>query len=788
MSDPAKQRPAKEQPAKQRPGERRGNDAQDSSLPATSYAVRITLAGRVRGVGLRPFVNRLAREHDITGHVGYRDNKIDIVACGRPAAVRQFRQDLIRRAPPLSKPQIVRLDPIDTVPFDRFEIVDSTSTGEAIDQAIDHVSADYTMCEDCRGEFRDETNRRYGYPFISCSQCGPRYTLTVTPTGERRDTSMSGFDMCADCSREYHDPCNRRFQWAAIGCPVCGPTLAHVTAAGGEALTGSRAMAAAAVCIDKGGIVAVKCIGGYRLMCDAADADAVGRLRRGKGRPEKPLPVAFPYTGKDGLEMLRRMTLLHQFEAEALKSPARPVVLVRKRSNSDLADNIAPGLREVGVMLPVSPILEALLEAVGRPLIATSANEPGEPVVIENDRAVEALSDIADAFLHHDRQIVRPVEDAVFRRIAGKIRPLRPGRGFVPLELDLPWRQEAPLLAVGGDEIGTIALSWDRRAVVTPYLGDMRRAASIDALAEAAADLQTMYGVSARRIVCDANADYQTHRWAMSQSRLPVDTVWHHHAHASALTAEMALPGLWLVFVWDGNGLGEDGTMWGAEAMLGRTGSWRRMASLRPFRVPGGAHPEPWRSAAALKWECNDDWADSPDEDGRERRAWEEGIDCVETSAAGRVFDAASALICGRTETSFPAQAPLLLEALCRQRKQPVYLSLARDAQGVLRSDWRPMLTMLADESRPLAERAERFHASLALSVLQQARRIADEYPIDYVGLCGGVFHNRMLTEQTVELLGRNNFSVHLPRQLPSSDAALSFGQAAEIAARGKFD
>ena len=755
-----------------------------SQLPATSYAVRVTLGGRVRGVGFRPFVTRLARRHGLTGNVRYDGNRVEIVACGRPAAVREFRRDLIHEAPSLSKPQIVRLDPLDTLPFETFEII---STPPA-DAAVDHVSADYAMCEDCRAEFHNADDRHYRYAFTNCSQCGPRYTLTVAATGERADTSMAGFEMCADCRHEFHDPCSRRFQWPGTACAVCGPTLEFV--AGDESVTEDGAIEAAVARLADDGVIAVKGIGGYRLMCDATSKAAVSSLRRAKNRPEKPLPVMFELAGKDGLESVRRQLILHQFEAEALRSPVRPIVLVRKRGNGSLADNIAPGLREIGVMLPESPLMERLLEAYGRPLVATSANRPGEPVIVHNDDAEATLGNVVDAFLHHDREIMRPVEDAVMRRIAGRVRPLRPGRGTVPLELELPWRQDEPVLAIGGDEQCTIALSWDHRVVISPYLGDMRNEHSLEELAEAAADLQSLYGVSASRIACDANASYATHRWAKSQSRLPVDTVWHHRAHASALVAETGLPGLWLMFTWDGEGFGEDGTSWGAEALLGRGGTWQRMASLRPFRLPGTskAGAEPWRSAAALKWECGEDWPECPDEDGEEYAGWEQGTDTIETTAAGRVFDAASTLLCGRTESTYSAQAPMLLESLCRQRKEPVYLSLARDREGLLRSDWRPLLSLLEDESRPEQERAERFHASLSLSILQQARRIADEYPVDHVGLCGGVFQNRLLTEQTIELLKRNNFNVHLPRRLPCNDSALSYGQAAELAARGKFD
>jgi hydrogenase maturation protein HypF len=741
----------------------------------------MTLSGRVQGVGFRPFVFRLAKEHSVTGYVQNCLGEVSIVACGKPDTLRNFRHDLIERAPPLSQPTISSHLPFDTLPFDDFKIVSSSLEADA----KVYVPADYFMCDDCDRELHDVDDRRYRYPFINCTQCGPRYTLINALPYDRANTSMAAFAMCAECAQEYADPGDRRFHAEPVACPACGPILAF-SAPAEKTQTGDEvALQAALECLRAGGIVAVKGVGGYHLMCDAADTAAVELLRKRKKRPHKPLAVMIPLAGIDGLDQVRQHVVLEGGESAALKSSQRPIVLATKKAESPVAANVAPGLDELGVFLPYTPLHTLLLDDFGGPLVATSGNISGEPVLTDNAEAANRLGGIADGFLHHNRPIVRPADDPVYRRIAGHVRPVRLGRGCAPRELEIDDRQVLPLLAVGGHMKGTLALSWDRRAVVSPHIGEMDSPRSLAVFEQVAETLQSLYGVRAERIVCDAHSGYTTHRWAREQA-LPVETVWHHHAHASALVGEHLQPGPWLIFAWDGVGLGEDGDLWGGEALYGRPGGWRRVASLKTFRLPGGerAGREPWRSAAALHWECKRDWPGCPDEQGLAKAAWDNGLNCPASSAAGRLFDAAAALVLGQSHVSYEAQGPMLLETLCRRRREPVYTSLHRNSDGVWRSDWSPLLDMLTDTTRSPALRAEIFHSSMALMLLQQARRVRDDFAIDQVGLCGGVFQNRVLAEQAVSLLVRNGFRVYLPRRLPGNDAALSFGQAVEIAAR----
>ena len=742
-------------------------------------ARRYILSGHVQGVGFRPFVYRLAREHGLTGRVQNQLGQVEVVACGDHRALEHFEAELITRAPPLSRPHIESTEPADDAGFPDFSIASSSSDAEA----RIFVPQDFFMCDDCRAELHDPGDRRYRYPFINCTQCGPRYTLIESLPYDRPNTSMAGFPLCDACMAEYLEPSDRRFHAEPVACPECGPQLQFKDDAREQCA--DKALEAALHALNSGKIVAVKGIGGYHLLCDARSEAATAELRRRKRRPAKPLAVMFPIRGADGLDTVREHADLADVEAQLIVSPARPIVLVTKRPGSNLVATVAPGLAEIGVFLPYSPLHELLLETFDGPLVATSGNISGEPVLTDNDEVERRLADVADAYLHHDRPIVRPADDPVFRRIANVTRPIRVGRGCAPLELELPSQLDEPVLAVGGHMKGTVALAWDDRIVVSPHIGEMDSPRSLRVFEQVANDLQELYGVRAKQLVCDAHSGYTTHRWAQAQP-IPVQQVWHHRAHASAVAAEFALPGRWLVFTWDGVGLGEDGTLWGGEALLGEPGDWRRVASLRTFRLPGGerAGREPWRSAAAMQWECGRDWGACPDPQGIAHAAWQKQINSPETSAAGRVFDAAAAMIIGKTHASFEAEGPMLIESLSASPALPIDLPNGKDSAGIWRGDWEPLLDVMGDDNENPAHRAEILHASMAQLVLQQARAVSAETPFDHIGLCGGVFQNRVLSEQVISCLQDGGFDVYLPEVLPCNDAALSYGQVAELAAR----
>jgi len=758
-----------------------------SVLPLTEdVTVCITLTGHVQGVGFRPFVYRIALHHGITGEVQNRVGEVRVIATGNRSTIDRFQTDLIAAAPPLSRPAIASVDPVDLQVFDSFTIVASSENADA----RIFVPPDYFMCDDCREELHDPADRRYRYPFINCTQCGPRYTLIRQLPYDRPNTSMDRFPLCPECMEEYEDPADRRFHAEPVACPTCGPQVIFESSDCAEPVVGESGLSAALDHLRDGKIVAVKGVGGYHLMCDACNEAAVGLLRRRKRRPDKPLAIMVPVEGGDGLVALRKFVCLSADDQKLIAGPMRPIVLVPKRTDSSLAGNLAPGLSELGVFLPYTPLHQLLTSGFGRPLVATSGNISGEPVLTENDEVNQRLANVADAFLHHNRPILRPADDPVFRRIAGRMRPLRIGRGSAPREMDLPWKLQQPVLAVGGHMKGTVALGWDDRVVVSPHIGEMDSPRSMAVFEAVAADLQALYGVKAERIVCDAHPAYATHRWARMQTELPVSTVWHHAAHASALAGEFPGCNDWLVFAWDGVGLGPDKSLWGGEALLGRPGDWQRVASMRPFRLPGGerAGREPWRSAAALHWECGKTWDEHLDSDGLLHAAWRQQLNAPGTSAVGRLFDAAAALVCGTNKVSFEAQGPMHLESLCTDVGEVIQLPQSVDSDGVLRTDWEPLLEMLTDQERSERRRAESFHTSMATALLQQVRELADVHKVERVGLAGGVFQNRILTGQVVQRLQADGYDVRLGIDLPCNDAAISFGQVAECAALDNWE
>ncbi|WP_124950185.1 carbamoyltransferase HypF [Sulfuriferula thiophila] len=741
----------------------------------SSAAVHFVVSGRVQGVGFRPFVFRLAQRFGLSGWVQNRLGLVEIQVEGSLPHLAAFAAALLGEAPPLAQPSILAQMKTPATGASGFAIRPSVSDA----QADIHVPPDYFTCDDCLTELFDPQNRRYRYPFINCTQCGPRYTLIEHLPYDRATTSMRGFELCPTCRAEYENPLDRRFHAEPVACPQCGPQLLFKN----DRLTliGAGALAAAVAALRAGQIVAVKDVGGYHLLCDARSDAVVARLRERKVRPHKPLAVMFP-----DLASMQHDAALSEDEAVFLTSPLRPILLANQREGSLLSAHIAPGLTEIGVMLPYSPLHHLLLADFGGPLVATSANISGEPVLTDNAETETRLTGVADAFLHHDRPIVRPADDPVFRFSAGIARPLRLGRGCAPLELELPFALDTPLLAVGGHTKNTIALAWGRRVVISPHIGELGSLRSMMVFEQVIADLQKLYGVTASRVVCDAHSGYASSRWARN-SGLTLNTVFHHHAHASALAGEYPDISEWLVFTWDGVGYGEDGTMWGGEALLGKPGNWMRAASMRPFYLPGGdtAGREPWRAAAALAWETGMAWPELPADSALVHAVWQRRLNTQQTSAVGRLFDAVAAFTGLSSHASFEGQGPMYLEAACTGSVcDAITLPLSRDEEGVWRSDWAPLVAMLLDATLSVSQRADLFHTSMAHALLAQVRAVQAIHPVQCVGLAGGVFQNRRLTELVVNLLTEAGVKVRLAQRVPINDGGISFGQIIEAGYR----
>ncbi|MWJ28168.1 carbamoyltransferase HypF [Halomonas sp. ZH2S] len=734
-------------------------------------ACRWLITGRVQGVGFRPFIYRLARELGLNGFVRNRSGTVEVVTEGDASSIEAFAVAVQQQAPSLARPTITSREKIPAGFHADFRILASS-----VSDADIHIPADYSVCARCYEEMQDLSNRRYRYPFINCTECGPRYSLIKAMPYDRAQTTMSEFTLCGACRAEYENPNDRRFHAEPLACVACGPALWY-SEPGRAAIHGNEnALADAVAQLRDGLIVAVKGVGGYHLMIDARNERAVARLRIRKHRPHKPFAVLFPVM--DNLIALHKAVITDDLALSALSAPDRPIVILPKRRQSRLADCIAPGLSQLGAMLPYSPLHQLLLQDVGGALVTTSANISGEPVVTEPEEAETLLANVADGFLHHNRPILCPIDDSVVEPCATKTRAIRIGRGLAPLELQLPRPISSPTLATGAHLKNTLALAWDNRVVISPHIGDLDSRRSQAVFARTASELQRLYDVRAETVICDTHDGYASTRWAKGCG-LSLQRVGHHQAHASALVGEWPEDtGSWLVFTWDGVGLGSDGTLWGGEALLGKPGQWRRAGSFRPFRLAGGDRVgrEPWRSAAALCWTAGFDWNTS----SMAKEAWQKGLNCHETSSAGRLFDAAAAMI-GLTEmASFEGQAPMWLEAIADPDIPALPLPLHRDAERIWRTDWAPLIPFLMDGRQSPAARAGLFQASMALALVQQALRIRAEHGEINIGLAGGVFQNRLLVEQTLGLLDEQGFTVRLNEQVPCNDASISFGQIIE--------
>ncbi len=734
------------------------------------------VGGQVQGVGFRPYIYRLAHQYHLVGWVKNLAGNVEIKIQGTPQAVQDFAKNLVRLAPPLAQVKIMtcRSDPIESLT--EFKILAS----EVTSKTDIHIPTDYFTCQDCLNELDDPQDRRYHYPFINCTQCGPRYTLINRLPYDRPNTSMANFPLCPACTTEYQNPLDRRFHAQPLACPICGPQLVyHET----DRIVTTDAFTACVHALTAGKIVAVKGIGGYHLLCIAQEDEVVLRLRHKKHRPDKPLAVMFPLQGDDGCAIVQSQLYLEAVASQLLISPLRPIVLLRRRPECTLSRHIAPGLTEIGAMLPYSPLHYLLLKEINRPLVATSANISGEPVLTDETEVEQRLHSVATAFLHHNRPILRPADDAVFKVIASKPRPLRLGRGNTPLERSLPFQVPQPLLAVGGHLKNTIALAEQDRVIISPHIGDLDSPRSLNVFTQVIADLQQLYKIRPQVVISDAHPRYASHQWA-KQTGLPMKTVFHHHAHAAALAGEFPKTEPWLIFTWDGVGLGTDHTLWGGETLYGHPGQWQRVARFKPFFLPGGekASRELWRSALAICWEIGLDWQPPQLDSSMTEllyRAWQQRLNCPQTTAVGRLFDAVSALTKTLQNASYEGQGAMLLESMDHPSTLWIDLPLQLTAiKDLWQIDWS---SLLQDSFiKPPEEYAAIFHNSLAQSLLTQAQHFAKRYPIGQIGLTGGVFQNRRLTEQALQRLRQQGFTVYLPEQIPCNDAGLSFGQVIE--------
>lgn len=742
---------------------------------ASRRALRIVLRGRVQGLGIRPAVARLAADWNVAGIVVNRREGVEIVVEGAVDAVAAFQRRLDQALPPQTVIEDRQDEAIGCTGQQKFVIVEEADDGPVRAE----VPRDAAVCEACLRESAAGTDRRWRYPFTSCSECGPRFSIVTAMPFERRLTTMASFRLCPQCRVEYETSQDRRFHAQTIACPVCGPQVWCTDAAGQCLAVQDRAVATAVAALRRGEVLALRGIGGYQLLCDATNPAAVQRLRSRKCRPAKPLAVLVA-----SIRMAERLAHVGTLEREELESPANPIVLVAARSEAVLA-GIHPGLTDIGLMLPTTPLHWILASEVGRPLVATSGNHEGDPLVVGVSAAQSELAGIADLFLHHDRDIAHPVDDSVVRVIAGRAVTIRLGRGLAPLPLELS--AKARVLAAGGQQKSAVAISNGSQAVLGPHVGDLDGLASRARFAAQVEKLLALYGTEPELVVHDLHPDYFTTRWALDR-RLQTLAVQHHHAHiAAGMLEQHWLDREVLGVALDGTGYGPGGTIWGGEFLRCTLRGFQRVGRLRPFRLPGGeaAIREPWRTAVALVLQAaGPGAANQLAFDGVDRSQQAQVVRIAEhdryapvTTSAGRLFDAVAALVLPVSRVRYEGEAAMLLEAACDLTERGAY-DLPIRAGELLELDWRPMLMqLLADRAAGIAPQvmATRFHRGLAMAIASFSRRFRT-LP---VVLSGGVFQNRVLVELIVEQWGDDLPALGLPGRIPPNDGGLAAGQLA---------
>ncbi len=750
---------------------------------------RVKIAVVVQGVGFRPYLYGLATELQLSGEVANGTGGVVLGIEGDALRVEGFLRRLVLEIPPLAQIESVAVEEIAVRGVGGFRIVASDASGHVSTQ----IPADAATCADCLREMLDPGDRRYRYPFINCTHCGPRFTITRSIPYDRPQTSMARFKMCAACQAEYDDPRDRRFHAQPNACWECGPRLTLLDGEG-VAIDTAEPVSATASLLREGKIVAVKGIGGFHLVVDATNQEAVARLRVRKHRFGKPLAVMV----RD-LDAARRLCEVSDAEAALLTSTERPIVLLRALGSPGLAAGVAPGVPWLGVFLPYAPVHHLLLrEESMRALVMTSANLSEEPIAIANDEAVERLRGIADAFLMHDREILQRADDSVMEIVEGRPQFLRRSRGHVPLPVRL--LQEAPPLLAGGGLLKSVfTLASGRHAYQSQHLGDLESVSSLEFFAEALEHFERIFQIAPEVVVHDLHPGYASTAWALRQTQ-PKIAVQHHHAHIAGCMAEHGLRGPVIGLALDGTGYGVDGRVWGGEVLIATLTGYERYAHLKYVAMPGSeaAVRQPWRMAFGHLYAALGERVFEAEVLARLKvsehdarllaRMMERGVNSPLTSSCGRMFDAAAALILGRDRVDYEAQAAIELEGVAEvetaDAERGYVVRLEGEAPLILNPT--PMWEELLGDLRGGVSRKKmsaRFHAGVADAYVRAAISARERTGVRDVCLSGGVFHNRLLTRMLCCGLREAGMEVHLPVRVSPGDGGLSYGQAAVAAA-----
>ena len=752
-------------------------------VPGPRRRIRARVEGTVQGVGFRPFVYRLAGELHLVGWVSNDERGVVLEVEGEPAALDELLVRIADEAPPLANVERIATERTAPLGVSGFAIVASERRGPP--SAL--VSPDTAPCEDCLRELFDPSDRRHRYPFINCTNCGPRFTIVTDVPYDRPLTTMAAFAMCASCQAEYDDPGDRRFHAQPNACGQCGPRLRLLEPSGRE--RAGDPLGAVAACLRAGGIVAIKGVGGYHLACLAADEPAVATLRTRKHREDKP----FALMAAD-LRAADRLVALDADDRELLAGRERPIVLAPRRAGAPVATAVAPRSADLGVMLPYAPLHHLLLAELDAALVMTSGNVSDEPIAFRDDDALERLGGIADCFLLHDREIHTRTDDSVVRVVGGRPVFVRRSRGYVPASTSLPVAARGDVLACGAELKNTFCLARGDRAWVGHHIGDLGNYETLRAFTDGIDHFERLFAVTPQIVAHDRHPDYLSTRYALQRGAVRHLAVQHHHAHLAAVLAEYGQAGPAVGAIFDGAGYGDDGTVWGGELLVGDLRGFERIGHLWPTRLPGGdrAVREPWRMACAWLVEAVGPEPPQPAAlIGQVPPAiWRavaglvsSGFSAPTTTSVGRLFDGVAALCGLRARVSYEGQAAVELEAACDLQERGAY-EIVCDSRLVLdpRAAIRAVARDVAAEVG-VGVIAMRFHRGLAEATAEACRLAAGRHGLDLVVLSGGVFANRVLLSLARERLAGAGLEVLVPERLPPGDGGIAFGQAAVAAA-----
>lgn len=759
-------------------------------MNTSPHGLYIRIRGIVQGVGFRPFVYNLATRYGLNGWVRNSAAGVEIEVSGDAEALEAFVTALKTNPPPLARIDSFEASSIPPNHATAFTIIESQDES----REFLPVSPDVAICAECRRELFDPRDRRYRYPFINCTNCGPRFTIIRAIPYDRPNTTMAGFPLCPNCEAEYHDPTNRRFHAQPIACPVCGPHLQFLTPQGDILAERDDALQLARQWLAEGKILAIKGLGGFHMVCDATRAESVRELRLRKQRSDKPFALmAFD------VSTIARHTHLGEVEQEWLTSPAHPIVILERHPHSPIATEVAPGQHTLGFMLPYTPLHLLLLEpAPGFPevLVMTSGNVSEEPIAYRDDEVYGRLASLADGILTHNRPIYTRVDDSVLRIVRGAPYFLRRARGFAPDPIQLP-REVPPILAVGAELKNTFCLTRKQYAFLSHHIGDLQNYETLQAFEEGIRHYETLFRTQPEWLAADRHPDYLATHYAQSRAQSehkPILLVQHHHAHLAACLADNGIndqdPVIGLIF--DGTGYGSDGTIWGGEVLIGSYAGYRRYAFLKPVPLPGGdrAVHQVARMALAHLWANGLPWDDDlppvqalcADERNLLRTMLEKGINAPLTSSMGRLFDAVAALIGLRSAVNYEAQAAIELEQAVDVDETAAYPFQIEWPFLDARPLWEALLSDLR-QGLSVPRIAARFHNAVIALCLEVAHHVRDVEGIRRVALSGGVWQNQILLHRTIQGLQQAGFEVLTHRQVPTNDGGLALGQAMVAAA-----